>query len=70
MSANEANKYTASTADGGSMVLKSLFDHSDAEIRDKMALVKRQVEITQDALIKKEFDSLKIVLSQPSDSRS
>jgi hypothetical protein len=60
---NEANKYTTSTADGGSMVLKSLFDHSEAEVRDRMALVKRQVELTQDALLKREFDSLKIVPS-------
>ena len=51
----EASKY-----DGQYMVLKSLFDHPEYEVKDRLPTLQTEAYIQKDELLKKEFANLKI----------
>ena len=70
MVAVDTNKYTANQADGQQMVLKSMFDHPELEVRERLPKIRQDMQLAQEGLLKNEFENLKIVPPTVLDNKS
>ena len=60
LTSGERNRYLSTALSGPRIVLKSVFDHPDTEVKEKLAYVRAEGVRQQENILRNEFENLKI----------